>query len=164
MSNTKSDKQSSVQQFKQFVKSHPKLRGIVRNGEKTWQELFEEWYLLGDNDPTWKKYREGNVKEDVKSSADTKSKGVNKNFIQSILKRNDSEKDGEEKDGKLLDTITGYVKKMDPDQIQSQITNVRSAIENIQKIVAIFNPSGGSTPSTGERKETKPNPFTFRKD
>lgn len=151
----KNSKQQSIQQFKEFVREHPKLTNVVRDKEKTWQELFEEWYLLGAEDPTWRKYH-----IDSEKKQETASKIENKNIIKSLLSKATSAEDGG-----ILETITGYVRKIDPDQVQGQITNVRSALDNIQKIVSIFNPpSGGGGTTTGERKESKPNPFTFRKD
>ena len=47
----------SVQQFKEFVNHHPKMVHEVRNGHKTWQQFYEEWYLLGEEDPIWATYR-----------------------------------------------------------------------------------------------------------
>ena len=46
----------SVEKFKQFVQENPTIIKSVRNGEDTWQNLYEDWYLLGPNDPKWKKY------------------------------------------------------------------------------------------------------------
>ena len=47
----------SVQQFKEFVNHHPKMVHEVRSGHKTWQQFYEEWYLLGEEDPIWATYR-----------------------------------------------------------------------------------------------------------
>jgi hypothetical protein len=30
---------------------------LVRSGHKTWQQFYEEWYLLGEEDPIWATYR-----------------------------------------------------------------------------------------------------------
>ena len=29
----------------------------VRSGNKTWQQFYEEWYLLGEEDPIWATFR-----------------------------------------------------------------------------------------------------------
>ncbi|BCE14284.1 hypothetical protein RSC3_01640 [Bacillus paralicheniformis] len=39
--------QSSIDEFKQFIKRHPKLISEVRKQEKSWQEVYENWVLLG---------------------------------------------------------------------------------------------------------------------
>jgi hypothetical protein len=48
----------SVEQFKQFVKRHPKMIKEVRSGNKTWKEFYEDWYLFGEEDEIWERYKE----------------------------------------------------------------------------------------------------------
>ncbi|MGX1982625.1 putative coat protein YlbD-like [Thermolongibacillus altinsuensis] len=48
----------SVEQFKQFIKKHPKLVREVRSGKKTWKELYNDWYLFGEEDEIWNEYKE----------------------------------------------------------------------------------------------------------
>lgn len=50
--------QSSIDEFKQFIKRHPKLISEVRKQEKSWQEVYENWVLLGEDDSIWDPYRE----------------------------------------------------------------------------------------------------------
>lgn len=57
MPTTKGPLHPSVQQFKEFVNHHPKMVHDVRSGQKTWQQFYEEWYLLGEEDPIWATYR-----------------------------------------------------------------------------------------------------------
>lgn len=57
MKETKRELHPSVVEFKQFVKSHPKLVEQVRKRQKTWKELYEDWYLFGAEDPMWEAYR-----------------------------------------------------------------------------------------------------------
>ena len=53
-------KRQSVEKFREFVKLHPHLRNEVIQKQTTWQELFEEWYLLGENHPRWDVELKGN--------------------------------------------------------------------------------------------------------
>jgi arginyl-tRNA--protein-N-Asp/Glu arginylyltransferase len=53
----------SVEQFKQFVKKHPKIIKEVRNGNKTWKEFYEDWYLFGEEDEIWEQYKEAKEKQ-----------------------------------------------------------------------------------------------------
>ena len=46
MPTTKGPLHPSVQQFKEFVNHHPKMVHEVRSGHKTWQQFYEEWYLV----------------------------------------------------------------------------------------------------------------------
>lgn len=50
----------SVVNFKEFVSNNPKLILEVRKGEATWQELYEDWYLLGEEDSRWEIIRSEN--------------------------------------------------------------------------------------------------------
>ncbi|RAK23243.1 putative coat protein YlbD-like [Anoxybacillus vitaminiphilus] len=53
----------SVEQFKQFVKRHPKMIKEVRSGNKTWKEFYEDWYLFGEEDEIWERYKEAKEEE-----------------------------------------------------------------------------------------------------
>lgn len=43
----------SVKRFKQFVKDHPHLIEQVRSGKTTWQKVYEDWTILGEDDDFW---------------------------------------------------------------------------------------------------------------
>ncbi len=43
----------SIESFKVFVKNHPRVMEEVRSGKLTLQELYEEWFLLGEDDTRW---------------------------------------------------------------------------------------------------------------
>src|SRR4051794_2268010 len=95
----------SVIKFKEFVKNNPTLIKEVRNGNSTWQELYEDWYLLGEEDNRWK-----TIGVTTSSSTET----------------------GEDKKGDWVSTILGTVQKMDPNQIQHYIDNFSQALGAIQ--------------------------------
>jgi hypothetical protein len=125
----------SVEKFKEFVKVHPELVQEVRKGNTTWQEMYEDWYLLGEDDPKW----------------------TNKS-------KNDRNADSEEKEKKTdwLGTIMGAVKSMDPEQVQGQIHNISQALGAIQGVLSQFqgNKGGKQAPNSSG----PPHPFSFRKD
>ncbi len=81
MPTTKGPLHPSVQQFKEFVNHHPKMVHEVRSGHKTWQQFYEEWYLLGEEDPIWATFRPdgapafSSVKEKKKEKRKWKRKG-----------------------------------------------------------------------------------------
>lgn len=37
-----------MEQFKEFVSKHPLLKFEVRDGKRTWQNIFEEWTFYGE--------------------------------------------------------------------------------------------------------------------
>ncbi|EIJ81624.1 hypothetical protein PB1_01745 [Bacillus methanolicus PB1] len=125
----------SVQKFKEFVQSNPKIILKVRKGEATWQELYEDWYLLGEDDPRWDSYR----------SEQTEQK----------------ESETEKKDDWKAQLI-GLFKKMDANQIEKHIHNLSQALGAIQNVIGQFQEST-KTKSTSEKVQP-PHPFQFRKD
>jgi Putative coat protein len=131
----KRDLHPSVQAFKEFVREHPKLIIEVREGKRTWQALYEEWYLIGDNDAAWERIsREGQGE----TQQDTK----------------------EEK--KALGQIMSFFQNLDMDQVQGQLNNFNHVLGNLQQLVGIFT---GSSPTNNDTpKAAKPNPFSFQKD
>ncbi|SEN30444.1 Putative coat protein [Mesobacillus persicus] len=129
----------SVQQFKMFVKENPNLIKEVRNGDVTWQELYEEWYLLGEDDARWDSYREGSHKSKEEKKADeTKTSGD------------------------WMSKVMNAVKNMDQDQLQGQIGNISQAIAAIQGVLGQF--QGNQPPSNSPKNEAPQHPFSFRKD
>ncbi|MGM0902590.1 MAG: YlbD family protein [Bacillota bacterium] len=130
----------SIQQFKMFVKENPGMIKEVRNGNATWQELYEEWYLLGEDDSRWESYREGS---------------------QVSRKQKDSEE--KEKSGEWMSKIINTVKNMDQEQLQGQIGNISQAIAAIQGVLSQF--QGSQQPSNPSSNRDAPqSPFSFRKD
>ncbi|HEY8436452.1 MAG TPA: spore coat protein YlbD [Haloplasmataceae bacterium] len=96
-----------IEQFKSFVRRHPKLRQLVRSGEYTWQALYEEWVLLGEEDPFWKAYRQDEA-DQVESG-----KGDGQEFIRQAL---------------------NYVKRLNPDDITKYINNIQKVLSLIQML------------------------------
>lgn len=99
----------SISEFKGFVKKNPKLIKEVRNGNKSWQELYEDWYLLGEEDESWNKYKLASEKVE----------------------------DQEEKSN-FLTTIFSSLKKVDMNEMEQHISSVSSAIANIQNVLQQF--------------------------
>ncbi|WP_057915074.1 YlbD family protein [Peribacillus muralis] len=138
-------KRPSVDGFREFVKEHPYLVNEVRNKQATWQELFEEWYLLGEDHPRWQ----------VQGS-------MNDSLVNTESPSQPAEK-GESTE--LIGSIMSAVKNMDMGQIQQYITNANQAIGAIQGVLSAFQgnkPSDSSPPS--KEKEQRSNPFLFTKD
>lgn len=126
----------SIVKFKEFVRNHPKLIQSVRNGEKTWQQFYEEWYLLGESDEIWNAYREDNNQ----TMAATKENGESTNFM-----------------GQMISLI----KNIDMDQVQYHISNVTNAIGSVQQVMQQFK---GTSAAQTKPTEQQNNPFFFQKD
>lgn len=127
----------SVEQFKNFAKKNPKIFDEVKNGNSTLQELFEEWYLLGEEDPRWESFRSEDGSSENNVSEKTKT-----DRVQQIL---------------------GAIKNIDANQMQQYIGNLSQALGAIQGILAQFQGEAAVT-SPEPAKETPKHPFGFRKD
>jgi hypothetical protein len=126
----------SIMKFKEFVRNNPKIIQEVRKGNATWQELYEDWYLLGEDDSRWDSIGEEKITE-VESSSEKKTD--------------------------WMSTITGMMKKMDPNQVQHHINTLSQAIGAIQGLLTQF--QGSNQPPNQVRNLDGPkNPFSFRKD
>lgn len=135
----------SVQKFKQFVRHHPKMTQIVRNGEKTWQQFYEEWYLLGEQDAVWNTYKENPI-ETTQAAAQT-----------NVIGEEESKKD-------WVGQMLTFIKNMNVDQMQQHLANVTSVIGSVQQVVQSF--KGGTNVPQQEQPQqpVQNNPFFFQKD
>lgn len=126
----------SVEKFKLFTKSHPLILKEVRSGKKTLQDFFEEWYILGEDDPSWIKYE---------AEGDNKKKVENGN--------------GE---GGWMTQLGSVLQKLDVEQVQGHLQNLSAAIAAVQNLIMQFQApaQGGKSPQPVQQK----NPFSFRKD
>lgn len=93
---------NSMEEFKVFVKKYPKLKYEVRDGKRSWQSIYEEWTLLGD-DGSW---------ETFKGDQETKLESV----------------EGQE----FLKKALNYVKKLNPDDITKSIGTVQKVLSIVQ--------------------------------
>jgi len=134
----------SIEQFKNFVKKHPELIKEVRTGKNTWQELYEEWYLLGEEDPKWAKYSNTGKMTAIKE--ESKSNNESKNA--------------------LFNQLITYLKNMDVNQLQHYLGQMSEAIDSVQQLLGqIRDTNQNKTEPEGNREQwRRRHPFSFRKD
>ena len=94
-----------MEEFRSFVSKHPLLRDEVRNNKFTWQNVYEEWVLYGEEDESWKKY------EKVEQVNLTDTSTVNLDSIKSIM---------------------NYVQKINPDSLNKTLNTVQKVIQIAQ--------------------------------
>ncbi|MGG0944188.1 YlbD family protein [Bacillus subtilis] len=124
----------SINDFKQFVKKHPKLIKEVRKEQRSWQDVYENWVLFGESDPIWDPYLE----PEEASAA-----------VPETPQKND-----------FVSKMVTAVKKMDVNQMNEQINKMSQSISSLQSLLNTFSGSGQkhSQPGSGQH------PFSFRKD
>ena len=103
---------SRMDEFRKFVSLHPKLKDEVRSGKRTWQNIYEEWVLYGENDPQWQQYR-----TDPQNQQQSQQ-NPNYNNPQSIT---DS-----------LKNIISYVQKINPDSLNRTLNTIQKVIQIAQ--------------------------------
>ena len=144
---TKQKLHPNVQKFKNFLKKHPGLVVDVKKGKKTWQDLYEDWYLLGDDDPKWESFSRGEKKKSQK----TETKQENQSEISTT---------------EFINQIFSRLKKLDINQVQQYIGSLSEALDTLQKVLGDMQNTekGNGTELTPSRKRKNKHFFSFRKD
>ncbi|SHM87571.1 spore coat protein YlbD [Gracilibacillus kekensis] len=106
----KNSSHTSVQQFKTFIHEHPLLIKKVREGELNLQETYEKYVLLGEDDPTWEKYKKNG---EVKAEESTSS-------------------------SQLYQKLWKHIEHLDVNQVENHINDLNGAIGNILTLIDQF--------------------------
>ncbi|SER96941.1 Putative coat protein [Gracilibacillus ureilyticus] len=126
----------SVQQFKDFLHRNPQLIKSIRSGNINLQECFEQFVLLGENDPVWEQYG------------------------QSAMEGNNdhnSKYEDEKKFSKWLDKIS----QLDLNHVEKHIHDLHGAIDQVIKVIdqyKHFTNGGNDRQSIQSGRD----PFSFR--
>ncbi len=99
-----------VQEFKTFVKANPFVLKKVKRGEKTLQELFEEWMLFGEDDQTWFDDEEDQGEKEATTA---------------------------DKSNKVAGMLSA-IKQMNLDEVQKGIEQFSGAVYSIQEVLSQF--------------------------
>lgn len=97
----------TIHQFREFINRHPKLRKELRKTGRSWQEYYEKWILLGEEDDYWAVYK------------------------------NDDSASKEKDEGKaeLFSQLLKYAENIDIDKVQKQIHQLSGTIGTIQELI-----------------------------
>ena len=98
-------------EFKEFVKSNPKLIKYVKNNEMTWQKFYEMYDLYGKDETVWNDYI--GIKEDKVS--EKKIEKTSKGVV-----------------GLTLSEVVNWFKNVDLDGLQEGIGNVQRVLGVVQ--------------------------------
>lgn len=132
----------TVREFKAFMNSHPKLLKEVRRSGRGWQEHYEKWVLLGEDDPLWDDYKEASdssTEEDIYMNAD---------------------EDTDETQSDMVGKIIKLTENMDINKVQEQVHQLNSAISTIQEMIGQFQESKKSHEPFGRQNQS----FNWFKD
>lgn len=99
--------ESRMNEFRDFVKRFPGVRDEVINNKNTWQKIYEDWVILGENDARWDAYR---AKETIKEAPK----------LDDFLKNTN------------LKNVIEQVKKINPDSISKTLNTVQKVLQITQ--------------------------------
>lgn len=110
---------AKMEEFRVFVSKHPLLKDEVRNKKFTWQNVYEEWVLYGEDDESWKKYEQVNIND-------------SDNF-ESLENQNESQKSQETTVNlDSIKSIMNYIQKINPDSLNKTLNTVQKVIQIAQ--------------------------------
>ena len=129
-----------ITEFKEFVREHPGLKDSVRNGNASWQNLYEEWYLYGSDDNQWSRYK----KNETPPASDITS----------------NERAEQLSGAEMMTQAFEYLQKVDIDKVQKTMGTFQQFIQLFQTMQGgkgghLGGPMGG--PMMGNHPTSKPN-------
>ncbi len=98
--------ESRMEEFREFVNKHPLVREEVKSGKRTWQSIYEDFVILGEQDESFKKY-------------ETKPKAESPKLEDLLTSDN-------------LKNVWGYIKKINPDSISKTLNTVQKVLQITQ--------------------------------
>ncbi|MGM8211862.1 YlbD family protein [Virgibacillus sp. W0430] len=101
----------TVQAFKEFINERPKLIEEVRKNGRSWQEYYEKWALLGEDDPFWEEFG------DIDTAAPNKTKSKQMELFNQFLK---------------------YTENVDLNKVQEQVLQLNKTIDTVQEVIGHF--------------------------
>ena len=117
---------SQLDEFKSFVRKYPGLKNDVRSGKATWQSIYEEWYLYGEDDSQWEKYKEVTQESNQSAPATDKTKSETKSTTTS--NSSSATLSGTE----MMAQAFQYLQRMDMNKVQQTMTTVQKFIQLFQ--------------------------------
>ncbi len=120
------------EEFKEFVKKHPRLLKPVQNGETTWQKLYEIYDLYGEEGEAWNDY--------LKPKNEDRALNTEKAAVGAAT-------------GFGLAELVNVFKNLDLDSLQN-------GIGNIQRVLGVIQDFGRKENTTDTKKtQYKPRPI-----
>lgn len=93
---------NKLEEFKSFVRNNNHLIGYIKNGKKSWQDLYEIYDLYGEDEGAWNNFLS---EEENKVSSNTNSKSSN--YIEDMVR---------------------IAKNIDMDKVQEGITSLQKTL------------------------------------
>ncbi|WP_100373323.1 YlbD family protein [Bacillus sp. FJAT-45037] len=136
----------SVEQFKQFVREHSLIIEEIKSEQKTLQQFYEEWSILGAQHEQWQAYRVQKEQTSPSEGATGASQGA-KNHT-----NNEEATD-------TLGQVMNMMKRFNVQDLQNHLAQFSSVLSNVQNVMQTF-----QQPTTPKSRPNSDHPFSFRRD
>ena len=127
---------SRLGDFRNFVSRYPKVYDEVVNRTRSWQEIYEDWVILGERHPQWDKYRANGTNQrepnDVKYNQGPDPYYGNIPYEQQAPQQPATRQRQDFLNSDSVKNILGYLKKMDPDTISRTLNTVSKVLQITQ--------------------------------
>ncbi|MGY4689697.1 spore coat protein YlbD [Salibacterium sp. K-3] len=101
----------SVYEFREFLYKHPQLIKEVREGKQTWNQLYQDWVILGEDNEEWEPYRT----QERETSGDNKAVS-----------------------GDTLSTVLNTLGQINITDLQKQLSQFSGVMGNVQQVLQHF--------------------------
>ncbi|SFP03596.1 spore coat protein YlbD [Salibacterium halotolerans] len=101
----------SIYEFREFLYRHPDLIREVRAGKQTWNQIYQDWMVLGEEHEHWDSYRMDDV-----SVPDEKKDST----------------------GHTLSSVLSIIEQINIDDLQKQISQFSGMMGNVQQVMRHF--------------------------
>ena len=72
----------NLDNFKQFIKSHPSFAGYIKDGTMTWQKFYELYDMYGEDSSVWDEYKQEKKKSPTINDIVNMAKNIDMNKLQ----------------------------------------------------------------------------------
>jgi len=107
----------TVAEFKSFINKHPKLVEKIRKNGSSWQEYYEKWVLLEEDDPYWEQFKDYT---NPQQKSDSKTE-----WVSHLLKMTEN---------------------IDIKKVQEQVNQLSGTVSTLQEVLGEFKAKEDPTP------------------
>lgn len=146
-----------VEAFRIFVQKHPKLIKEVRSNTRTWREIYEDWFILGESHECWENYRseqEYSLKED-------RFRGLKERKQQKAMEEKELKEEKKTKKDITVGDVFSMFRDINVSDLQQHIVQFSGAIEGIHQLLQQFQ---GSKTQQGPQSKPSEGYFSVFKD
>lgn len=112
---------SRMEEFKAFVRNHPDIRKEVLSNEASWQSIYEDFVLLGENDERFRKYQtSSNPQENDRNRSSNIGSLFGVDKLTGLIKSDN------------VKNVLSYVKKINPDKVSKTLNTVQKVLQITQ--------------------------------